>query len=205
MSYSSETHVWFMRHANPVFDYENCTYDEFIEMLTNGFHTPLAGDHGIDFASLPHDIELICSSPVRRAKETSEKLQEHLNVGSVEKLEALREVKFDKDIIRRHEYKSIKDSIPLILQRWFKNENKTESFQKSMRRAREIEDFLQNRQEKRIILITHGLFLRVLEFYFVQGKQEEEITLSDLLNIRAIGLGEFIEAKLQVRSSQKSL
>jgi len=27
-------HVWFMRHGNPAFDYENCTYDEFIEMLS---------------------------------------------------------------------------------------------------------------------------------------------------------------------------
>lgn len=197
MSEGTEKRVWFMRHGQTTFNLENCTYDEFIEALSNGYHTPLREDHGIDFESLPQNIELICCSPARRAKETAEKLQEYLNVRPVVKKEFLREVKFDKDIIRRHEYKSLKDSRRYILTRWFKNENKSESFQKSMARVRRIEEFLKKRQEKTIIFVTHGWLLRLLELYFVQGKREEDITLFDLLDVEPIKLGQFVEAKLE--------
>ena len=196
MSHFKETHIYFMRHGKPVFDYDHCTYEEFIEMLSDGSHTPLAEDHGIDFASFPQNVRLICHSSARRALETAEKLREHLNVESVELMNELDEVKFDKNIISRHEYESIKSSqsiIPVILTRWFKNENKSERFQDSLARVKKIEKFLQNRPEKRIILVTHGLFLRLLEFYFVQGKQEKDITLSDLLEIKPFELGHFVE------------
>ncbi|MBV6505195.1 MAG: hypothetical protein ILNGONEN_00753 [Syntrophorhabdaceae bacterium] len=200
---SRRKHIWFLRHGQTTFDLENCTYDEFIEALSNGYHTPLHENHGINFASLPQNAELICYSPTRRAEETTEKLQEHLNVGLVEKMELLREVKFDKDIIRRNEYKSLKNNRRDILTRWFKNENKSESFQESMARVSRIEKFLQNRQEESIILVTHGWILRLLEIYFVHGKRED-ITLFDLLNVEPIKLGQFVEAKLKFRSSNES-
>lgn len=195
--------VWFMRHGNPTFDYENCTYDEFIEMLSNGSQTPLADDHGIDFASLPQNVKLICHSAARRAVETAKKLQEHLNIEAVELMNALDEIKFDKDVILRHEYESIKSSRPVILTRWFNNENKLESFEDSKARVRKIEEFLQTRREKSIICVTHGLFLRLLELYFVQGKRKG-ITLSDLLKVKPIELGQFIEVRLKPESRTES-
>ncbi len=197
-------HIWFMRHGQTIFDLENCSYDDFVEALSNGYQTPLHEDHGIDFESLPQNVELICCSPARRAEETAEKLQEHLKVGLVEKMKFLREVKFDKDIIRRHEYKSLKDSRRDILTRWFTNENKSESFQKSMARVRRIEKFLKNRQEKSIIFVTHGWFLRLMQLYFVQDKREEDITLFDLLDVEPIKLGQFVEAKLKLESSESN-
>lgn len=200
MGHFKETRVWFMRHGRPAFDYENCTYDEFIKMLSDSFHMPLIDDHGIDFVSLPQNVELICNSPARRAEETTEKLRENLKIVSVKRLEVLREVKFDEDIISRHEYVSIKDSREIILTRWFKNKNKSERFEKSIARARRIELFLRNRPEKTIILVTHGLFLRLLELYFVQGKRER-ITLSDLLSVKPIKLGQFVEVTLKLGRS----
>lgn len=192
--------VWFMRHGQTIFNLENCTYDEFIEALSNGYYTPLHEDHGIDFKSLPRHVDPICYSPAGRAEETAVKLQEYLNVTSVMKTDDLREVRFDSDIIGRNEYRSLKDSRPHILKRWFSNENRSESFQASMTRVRSIENFLQNRQETSIILVTHGWFLRLLILYFVQGKREEDITLFDILNINPIRLGEFVGATLQLGS-----
>jgi len=204
MNSSKVKHVWFMRHGQTIFNPENCTYDEFIEALSNGYHTPLHENHGIDFASLPQNVELICHSPALRAKDTAKKLQEHLKVGSVERLDLLREVRFDKNLISRSEYKFLKRTRPPILKRWFSNENRAESFKDSMARVKEIEKFIQNRQEKTIIIVTHGWFLRLLELYFVKGKREKDITLSDLLNIKPIGLADFVEAPIKFRNGVAS-
>ena len=205
MCLAENTTIWFMRHGKIKFDYKNCAYDELIEMLSNGSKKKLDNEnHGINFESLPQSVELVCHSQAIRALETAKKLQEHLNVGSVEQLDLLNEVKFDKDIIDRTEYKSLEESRPLILKRWFNNQNKAESFDESKARARKIEEFLQNRQEISIILVTHGLFLRLLELYFVHGKQNN-ITLPDLLNVKPIALGEFVKANFDIDRSLKSI
>lgn len=101
----------------------------------------------------------------------------------------MRKVRFDKSIIGRQEYKSIRENSPDILMRWFKNQNKSESFQESMACVRKIEEILRHRQERSIIVVTHGWFLRHLELYFVQIKREEDILFPDLLNVKFIRLG----------------
>jgi hypothetical protein len=67
----------------------------------------------------------------------------------------------------------------------------------------EIDSYLRSRQEKNIILITHGWLLRLLELYFVQGKRKG-ITLSDLLAVELIEQGQFIKATFKPGSSTKS-
>jgi broad specificity phosphatase PhoE len=190
--------VWFMRHGKTTFDYDNCTYEQLIEALCNGNDIPLADDHQIDVESLPQSVELVCCSPARRAVETANKLQKHVNVGAMEKMDVLREVKFDRNIIRKKEYTSLKNSLPHILTHWFKSENKPESFQQSMERVRRIDEFLHSRQEVSIVFITHGLFLRPLDLYFAQCKGNH-ITLKDLLNVEPIKLGQFVNAPLDGR------
>ena len=203
MNIKNETCVWFLRHGKTIFNYDNCTYDEFTEMLSKGHRTPLDEDDGIDFALFPKSVELICHSPARRAMETAKRLQKNLNVGSMKQIDALHEVKLDKDIIRKQEFKSLKDSRPHILVRWFDNQNKLESFAESIERVKEIESFLHSRQEKSIILITHGWFLRLLELYFVQDKREG-ITLSDLLDVKPVKLGKFVKTTFKPESSIQS-
>ena len=197
-------HVWFMRHGKINFDYENCAYDELMEMLSNGSKKPLLNRHGIKFTFLPPNVELVCHSPEKRASDTAAKLKEKLEVGSVEEIDLLREVKFDKDIIEKEKYTSLEDSRPFILKRWFYNENKSESFKASTARVARIEKFLQNRQERSIILVTHGWFLRLLKLYFVNGKRNG-IDLEDLLNVKPIALGQFFEATLEPERSTRSI
>ena len=64
-----------------------------------------------------------------------------------------------------------------------------------MARVKRIEEFLQNRQERSIILVSHGWFLRLLELYFVHGKRNN-ISLPDLLSVKPIALGEFVKATI---------
>ena len=63
-----------------------------------------------------------------------------------------------------------------------------------MARVKEIESFLSNRSENRIILITHGWFLRILDLYFVQGNHTP--TIADLHNAKRVPLGHSIMAKV---------
>lgn len=188
--------VWFLRHGKPLsFDYNTDKYDDFIQMLCNGYKTPLDKDPGIDFDSLPEHVDLVCYSPYKRAFQTAKVLRKKLDVKRLEELPCLHEVEFDRDIVRKHEFESLPQIRPEILERWYRNQNKAESFEDSLARVKEIETFLSERPEKTIILITHGWFLRLLEFYFVQGKRTRtNITLDDLLNVTPVPLGHCIKA-----------
>jgi len=110
-------------------------------------------------------------------------------------MELLREVKFDCTIILRREFTSLARNREDILKRWYDGRNKAETFEDSLARVREIESFLSERQEKTIILVTHGWFLRLLENYFVQGNQTP--TFDDLLKAKPVPLGHCIKATVR--------
>ena len=190
---STDIQVWFLRHGKTDFNYDNSNYDDFIQMLCNGHSTPLATDHGIDFISLPKRVDLVGYSPTTRAVETAELLRDKLCAKRMEELELLREVRFDGDIIRRKEYKSLANSRKYILKRWYDGSNKAETFEDSLARVRQIESFLSEQQEKTIILVTHGWILRLLDVYFVHSKRTD-ITLEDILNVKPVALGHCIKA-----------
>jgi broad specificity phosphatase PhoE len=192
---STDIQVWFLRHGKTHFNYEGSNYDDFIQMLCNGHETPLAKNAEIDFKSLPKQVDLVYCSPFVRAVETAEVLCNTLGVKSMEELELLREVRFDKNIIHRNEYTSLARSRKNILERWYSGKNKAETFEASLARARAIEASLCKRQEKKIILVTHGWFLRLLDIYFVQGKHTD-ITLKDILDVKLVPLGKSIKTKV---------
>jgi broad specificity phosphatase PhoE len=195
---STDIQVWFLRHGRTPFNWENSKYDDFIQMLCNGYSTPLAEDHGIDFKLLPKRVDFIGYSPIKRAVKTAEVLHDKLGVKSTEELELLREVRFDRNIISRQEYTSLAKSRKDILERWYFGRNQKETFETSLARVRKIGAFLSERQEKKIILVTHGWFLRLLEIYFVQGKHTP--TIEDLLKTKPVPLGHCIKATVARKS-----
>ena len=194
--------VWFLRHGKTPFNYENSNYDDFIQMLCNGHNTPLGNDPGIDFKSLPKHVDFVGYSRYTRALETADLLRNKLDVKHMEEMPSLHEVRFEKDIISKNEFESLEQIRPEILGRWYRNENKAESFVASLARVKEIESFLSKRQEKTIILVTHGWFLRVLDLYFVQGKHTP--TIEDLLKTEPVPLGHSIMAKVPRKSRVES-
>jgi broad specificity phosphatase PhoE len=200
---SADIQVWFLRHGKTPFDYEHSKYDDFIQMLCNGRRTPLADNPGIDFKSLPKRVDFVGYSPFTRAFETAELLQNELYVKQMREMPILHEVSFDIDIINENEFESLEQIRPEILRRWYNNENKAESFNDSLTRVTEIESFLRKRQEKTIILVTHGWFLRLLDVYFGQGKHTA-ITLKDILETQPVPLGHSIKATVARKNSIKS-
>ena len=195
---STNIQVWFLRHGKTSFDYENSSYDTFMDMLCNRHDTRLLKEHRIDFKRLPDRVEFVAYSPAIRAVDTAEVLRKKLGVKKMEELELLREVRFDCSIILRGEYTSLAGSREIILKRWYDGRNKAETFEDSLARVREIESFLSERQEKTIILVTHGWFLRLLETYFVQGKHTP--TIDDLLKAKPVPLGHCIKATVARKS-----
>lgn len=196
---STDIQVRFLRHGKTPFDYENSEYDDFIQMLCNGSLTPLAEDPEIAFRSLPKRVDFVGYSPTRRAVETAEVLHDRLGVKTMKELEFLREVRFDRDIILPQEFISLAENRKDILERWYSGRNQEETFEDSLARVRKIEAFLSERQEKTIILVTHGWFLRLLEVYFVKGKHAD-ITLDDILKARLVPLGHCIKATVARKS-----
>ena len=197
---STDIHVWFLRHGKTFFDYENSQYDDFTQMLCNGHGTRLAEDPEIDFESLPKRVDFVGYSPAIRAVETAGVLRNKLGVKLMEEMQSLHEVEFDENIILEHEFESLEQIRPEILKRWRHNRNKAESFEDSLARVKEIELFLSERQEKTIILVTHGWFLRLVEIYFVQGKHTD-IELEDILEVKPVPLGHSIKATVVRKNS----
>lgn len=201
---STDIQVWFLRHGKTPFNYENSNYDDFIEMLCNGHSTPLSQEPEIHFESLPKRVDLVCYSPFTRARETAELLRNKPTVKLIEERKFLREVEFDRDIILRQEYTSLAENRKDILERWHDGRNKTESFDASLERVRAIESFLSERKEKKVILVTHGWFLRLLEVYFLKGKRVD-ITPKDLLEVKPVELGHCFKATVARKYPVESL
>ena len=202
---SAEIQVYFLRHGKPFFDYDNREYDDFIDMLSNGHKVSLAENPEIDFESLPKQADFIGYSPITRAAQTAKILQPRLGVRSTSMMEMvlLGEVKFDRDIIKRHEFTSLAESREDILKRWYDGSNKAETFENSLARVRKIEAYLRELQKetKTIILVTHGWFLRLLDVYFVKGKRTD-ITFDDILNAKPVPLGHCITATVTRKNSK---
>ena len=196
----THTQVWFLRHGKTPFDYENSEYDDFIEMLCNGYNTRLSKDHGLDLSIFPKKVDFVGYSPFIRAYETAKLLTENIIVGEFDELEFLSEVKFSRDILKRSEFDSLANNRKDILERWYNGRNMAETVRDSFKRVREVENFLLHKNYQTVILVTHGWFLRLLELYFVHGKRfYDEVSLEDVLNIRPIKLGESIKANIARR------
>jgi broad specificity phosphatase PhoE len=195
MSYiSADIQVWFLRHGKPRFNSKTDNYYDFMEMLCDGYSKALLANPEIDFKSLPKQVDFVGYSRFTRTFETAELLRNKIGVKHMEEIPSLDEVRFDKDIIGANEYISLKQIRPKVLERWYNCENKAESFNDSLTRVKEIESFLSKRSENRIILITHGWFLRILDLYFVQGNHTPTIT--DLQDVKPIPFGHSIMAKV---------
>ena len=190
------SHIWIMRHGAPDFDYDNCTYDQFIDMLTNGKNRSLLKDHGIDFSALPSHVDLICHSPIPRALETVRELQNHLTITQVIEMDILRKARFTRDIISWDIYIYLKDNRDAILVKWYYGQNQEESFEQSLDSVKKLKLFLSSRPEKRILIVSNGWFLRLLDLHFAQRKPHIDFT--DLLQVQPLQCGRSINASLEL-------
>ncbi|KKQ20101.1 MAG: phosphoglycerate mutase, phosphoglycerate mutase [Parcubacteria group bacterium GW2011_GWC1_36_9] len=123
--------------------------------------------------------QIIISSPYKRTKETAEIIGKELNM-DVEYSDLLMERKNPTEIIghevREREVRQIIDR----LDKSFHNDNlryaDEENFVDLKERAKKLLDYIARRPEKRIIMITHGVFLKMVVSYMLKG---EKLTASE--------------------------
>lgn len=126
-------------------------------------------------------IETIIASPYERTKETAEIIAEHIKK-PLEYSQLLFERRNPSEIIG----KSIKDPeiekiIDIIDKSYHSDDfrySDEENFQDLKDRAKKLLDFLSARPEKCLLVVTHGIFLKMVVAYIVEG---EKLT-ADLYN-----------------------
>lgn len=192
-----------MRHGKALHntDYEYLKYDEFMEFMLkiNDEKHGLTEEYKKCFkvANEFKDVDIIYHSPFRRARETAELIQKKLHhKPPIENEPLLAEISFSKNIITEKEFLKfggLKGCRSLILKRWHDGEN-IETFTDSRKRLQELDRKLNSVPFQKILLITHGWYLRLIVPYYQQRK--ENITLEDLLNAHRYDYGQFFEYNL---------
>jgi broad specificity phosphatase PhoE len=172
--------VIFVRHADLACPYDN--YDrlslEQLDLLATGtaqphINTKLAmakiQKHIADGFFAKDGINAIYYSPALRAKETAALLAGTLDVTEVEELGCLHEIVFSPskliseatfqrkgmDVVREAVYKAVA-------------ENKADEATPAMlARVRQIQSLIARNDDKTIIIVTHGFFMRLLQLVFL--------------------------------------
>ena len=182
--------IIFMRHGSIYANrdaYENMDYNEFMSYLLKTKNPPLKktfeknnnltkSDEYLQLKNAKidtslKDIDAIFPSPARRALETANLIQDYFKgrpkiVRKVKDL--LAEVRFYEKILSRQEFDENggwNGCRPKVLKRWFNGEN-SEPFEISFARVRQLDLFLRRSPHKTILLITHGIFLRMIFMFY---------------------------------------
>ena len=172
--------VIFVRHADLMYPYNN--YDrlslEQLDLLATGtaqphINTKLAMSkiqkHIADGFFAKDGINAIYYSPALRAKETAVLLAGTLNVTEVEELGYLHEIAFSPsklisdttfqrkgmDAVRKAVYKAVAENAA------------DEATPAMLARVRQIQSLISRNDDKTIIIVTHGFFMRLLQLVFL--------------------------------------
>ncbi len=118
--------------------------------------------------------QIIISSPYERAKETAEIIAKELKM-SVKYSDFLVERRNPSEIVgHKGEEKDVRQIVDRI-DKSFHEDNlrisDEENFIDLKDRARKLLKFISRRREKRIIMVTHGIFLKMVMSYMLYGKE----------------------------------
>ncbi len=199
-----EKKIIFMRHGKALHntDYEYLDYKAFMGFMlkVDDENHGLNRDYKKNFkvADELKNVDIIYHSPFRRARETAELIQEKLaHKPEIKDEPLLAEISFSKNIITESEFTrfgGLKGCRSLILKRWYEGDN-VETFEDSKKRLQALDKKLNSTPYQKILLITHGWYLRLIVPYYQPGKQN--ITLEDLLNAHRYDYGQFFEHNLK--------
>ncbi len=135
--------------------------------------------------ALKHEKKFQCiiASPFQRTVETADIISKALKM-PVEYCDLLRERKNPSEIIGKHkdspEVRLITDRIDNSFHGDDLRYSDEENFYDLKQRARALLHFLKNRKEKRILCVTHGIFLKMVGAYILFG---EALKASDYIKL----------------------
>lgn len=132
-----------------------------------------------------HKIDIILASPYLRTKETAAIINEQLKKKKqIEYVDLLHERRNPSEIIGKSiDDPNVKHIIDIIDKSYHDNNYRysdEENFQDLKDRARSLLEFLAARPEKNILVVTHGIFLRMVAAYIEYGDTLNAATYNTL-------------------------
>ncbi len=173
--------IYFVRHGETVNNAKN------IKQGPDGPLTPLGREQALAtanrFPKHKGQPQIIISSPYERTRETAMIIAKQLDV-KIEYSDLLVERKNPSEIVGHSmKEKEVKEIVDRIDKSYHPDDlriSDEENFTDLKERARELWKFILKRKEKRIIMVTHGIFLKMVVAYMLYG---EALTASQYNNL----------------------
>src|SRR3989338_8589140 len=164
--------IYFVRHGETDFNAKNLRHGPEGHLIEKGRDQVLATAKR--FPKNKGSPQVIISSPYDRAKETADIIAKELKM-SVEYCDLLIERRNPSEIIGRSDKEIDVKEIVDRIDKSFHSDNlrysDEENFIDLKKRARELLDYIKSRPEERIIMVTHGIFLKMVVCYMFYGEK----------------------------------
>ena len=169
--------IYFVRHGETDFNAKNLRHGPEGHLIEKGRAQVLATAKR--FPKNKGSPQVIISSPYDRAKETADIIAKELKM-SVEYCDLLIERRNPSEIIGRSDKEIDVKEIVDRIDKSFHSDNlrysDEENFIDLKKRAKELLDYIRSRKEKRIVMVTHSIFLKMVVSYMLLG---EKLTASE--------------------------
>ena len=173
--------IYFVRHGETENNVKNIRQGPEEPLTEKGRTQALAT--ALRFPKNKGRPQIIISSPYERTKETAEIIAKELKM-SVEYSNLLKERRNPSEIIGHSgQEKQVKKIIDCIDKSYHADDlriSDEENFVDLKKRAKELLISITKRKEERIIMVTHGIFLKMVISYMLYG---ERLTASEYNNL----------------------
>lgn len=119
--------------------------------------------------------QAIISSPYERTRETAEIIAKELNIKKIEYCDLLKERRNPSEIVGHSgKEKEVREIIDRIDKSYHADDlriSDEENFTDLKIRAKKLLKYITKRKEKRIIMVTHGIFLKMIASYMLYNKK----------------------------------
>ncbi len=164
--------IYFVRHGETVLNAKNIRQGSEGGLTEKGRAQALATAKR--FPAHKGKPEIIIASPYQRTRETADIVSKELNL-KVEYCDLLVERRNPSEIIGHEgsepQVKSIIDRIDKSFHSDDLRYSDEENFTDLKARAKKLLQFIKHRREKKIIMVTHGIFLKMVISYMLYGDE----------------------------------
>lgn len=170
--------IYFVRHGETILNATGVRQGAGGALTENGREQALATAHR--FPKEKGRPQVIIASPYERTRETADIIAKELKMKHVEYSDLLVERKNPTEIIGHSGIEPEVRKIVDLIDKSFHDDSlrysDEENFMDLKNRAKKLLKYIRRRSEKRIIMVTHGIFLKMVIAYMILG---ENLTASE--------------------------
>ncbi|KND49005.1 MAG: hypothetical protein AB200_01070 [Parcubacteria bacterium C7867-005] len=170
--------IYFVRHGESVLNSQGIRQGAEGALTDKGREQALATAR--KFPKHKGRPQVLISSPFERTKETSDIIAHELGITDIEYSDLLKERRNPREIIGHHGDESEVRQIIDLIDKGFHKDNfrysDEENFADLKERAKALLEYISQRKEKRILMVTHNIFLKMIISYMLMG---ESLTASE--------------------------